>query len=105
MDKNLKKLLAEIDENISYFPDILQHIASNMKNYEKSCKNQNDVLLRNALGDALTLLAQDRKPKADVVTKCSSRINRAIFSNGISEYHHQGEKDYFDKYINREVSK
>lgn len=100
MDRELKKLLFKIDENPSYFPDILQHIAESMKSYERACKKQNDVLLRNALGDALTMLSQNRKPSADVITKCSSRINRAIFSKGINDYHNQGEADYFNKYIN-----
>lgn len=105
MDNKLKKLLSEIDKNVMHFPDILQHVASKMRDYEKTCKKQNDHLLREALGDALTFLSLDEKPSTEIITKCSSRINKAIFSDGITNYHHNGEKDYFNKYINKKEGK
>ena len=97
--RELQKILNQIKEYPEFYPDILNFIASEMTKYKEKCKKENDWLLREALGDACCLLGSKRKPPASVITKFSIRIKKAIFKDGLNQYHHQGERNFFERYL------
>jgi hypothetical protein len=94
-----EELLKLLDENIQYLPDILTHTSIMLSKYKEYCKGRNDTLLREALGDAVHLLGMDKKlPKLDMKRHCA-RIIEAIYPRGITKFHHQGEVEFWNKYI------
>lgn len=92
-----EELLNIIDENLDKLPEILAHISIRLSEYQEVCKKDNDNLLRNALGSACQLLAMNRKPK-DMEKYCTL-IKQAQFPNGLESWHHQGERNFYNRYL------
>lgn len=95
----LKKVLKVVKEKPEYYPYILTLISNDMEKYKTDCKKRNDWVLREALGDAVHLLGMKKKPPFEEMKKLCIRIKNAIFPNGITSYHHQGEKNFYEKYL------
>jgi len=96
--EEVKKVL---DENIDLFPEVLNHISTNMNQYQSFCKKQNDSALREVAGDLMTIMSQKKLPPKDVITRLCIRVKRYIFPNGITKegYFHTGEKNFYEKYL------
>lgn len=95
----LEKLLKQIDENLDKLPEILTHISSRLIEYRETCERKNNVLLREALGSACQLLAMKRRLPDKEMKKYCVLIERAQFPNGLELWHHQGEKDFYNRYL------
>ena len=98
-NKALKEIKELITQNPKLLPDIFIFLGESLKNYKDVCKKENDHLLREALGDALCLLGTKRKPDLETIKRFSIRIKQAIYPDGIKSFHHQGEKNFFEKYL------
>lgn len=98
--KEVEKLL---DQNPLLLPHLLTLCSLRLSQFQKKAKQANDHLMREALGDAVHLLGMNKKPKASFITQMSARIKSAIFPNGITSHHHQGEKQFFEKYLKDDV--
>jgi len=98
MDYNEKKVKSIIEQDPSIIPFVLKTCADYMKAFEQKAKKQNDSLLREALGDACHLLGMKRRPN-DMKKHCI-RIEKAIFKKGLTDYHHQGEINFYNRYLN-----
>lgn len=99
---NEKEILDNILKNIDYYPNIVPYvltgISTNLFDYKKKCKKQNDHDLREALGDACSILGRKRLPSLkDLSTLYCQRIKETIFKDGIEQYHHEGERNFFEK--------
>lgn len=99
---DLKKIYDLIDSNVQYLPDILSHVSKRLREYAQHCEKHNDSLLRNALGDAVTMLSRKRKPTDKLIRQFSVLIKKAIYKDGLTDYHHQGEKDFYNRFIKEE---
>lgn len=101
MTENDLKIAEEINnkikDNPNVIPLVLSYISQNLDLYMENCKKQNDGLLREALGDAVHVIGMKRKPAEKELPKYLERVKKAIFPDGITEYHHQGEKNFFNK--------
>ena len=97
--KEQEEVLKSIKEHPEMLGDILSLLSSLLEGYKIHCERQNNWLLREALGDAVHLLALDRKPKD--TKRYMIRIEKAIFANGINEHHHEGEKMFYRKYLEK----
>ena len=92
------KVLKFIQDNPMLNNYFLKAIAENQDIYRQKCETQNNNQLREALGDACIILAMKKKPSLkDMANHYCIRIKKAIFQNGITEYHHQGEKNFYEK--------
>lgn len=99
----LKKLGSIIENNPHLIPKILQMCSDNLIAYKKDCEKRNNFLLREALGDAVHLLGMERKPaRKDFVQYCI-RIKKAIFSEGITSHHHQGERNFYNRFLKEDI--
>jgi hypothetical protein len=94
-----EEFLKIISEHPQYLPDILAHIHTLLKEYKNICRKENDLLLREALGDAVHLLGMKRKPDHEFMKKMCIRIKNAIFKDGVNSYHHEGERTFYNKYL------
>lgn len=93
-----KQILEIIDENFDKVPEILNHISTRLTDIQEICmKDNND--LRNALGNACSILALDRKPNDKQMKKYCGLIEKTHFPNGIESWHHQGEKNFYNRYL------
>ena len=100
MNDKLKEILQFITDNPNYQIDIQQFILDNHKDYLNWCKRQNDSLLREALGDAIHLLGMKRRPSDKDMKQYCSRIEKAVFPNGIvKNYHHEGEQRFYARFL------
>jgi len=102
IDIDKKRFLRIFRKELIQHPDLLPYILTIASgaaiDFETKCKTENDNTLRNALGDAVHLLAMDKKPSLKYMSKnYCQRIKKALYPNGISNYHHQGEKMFFKK--------
>lgn len=104
-DKQLEKLLEIIDQNIEFYPDILVHISGKMKEFQKYCKKQNDSLMINALGSACQILAMKKRPSDKEMKKHCVLIQKAQFPKGLESWHHQGEKNFYNRFLKDEDDK
>lgn len=95
----LEKLLKQIDENLDKLPEILTHISSRLIEFRETCERKNNVLLREALGSACQLLAMKKKPPTKEMKQYCILIERAQFPNGLESWHHQGEKNFYNRYL------
>jgi len=96
---NKEEFLKIISEHPQYLPDMLAHIHTILIEYKNICRKENDLLLREALGDAVHLLGMKKKPDHEFMKKMCKRIKEAIFKDGITLHHHQGEKNFYEKYL------
>lgn len=91
--------LENIDQMITDDPDLIAPImhmcGEHLDKFRKDAKKQNDALLREALGDACHLLGMKKRPPKKTFASLCTRIVRAIFPNGITSQHHQGEKKFY----------
>ena len=94
------KIKALIEKRPDLIPYVLECVSNHLRDFEERAKKQNNALLREALGDAVHILGLKRKPK-DMHLLCT-RIKRAIFPTGITMYHHQGEKNFYERYFKDE---
>lgn len=99
MNEELKRIINKIKQFPDLYPQILTFIANDMKSFQEDAKRKNDWKLREALGDAVHLLGMKRKPPHEDFVNYCIRIKRAIFPKGITEYHHQGEVNFYNKYL------
>ena len=93
-------ILKNIDRQISNSPKLIPYILMVVSEYQfafmSKCRQANDRVMREALGDALLLFSQkEQLDKKDLKQFCG-RIKNAIFKEGINEYHHQGERNFFE---------
>ena len=95
-----KKVKDLIEQDPSIIPFVLKTCGDYMSAFEAKAKMKNDSLLREALGDACHLLGVKRKPKD--MKNCCIRIEKAIFKDGLTSYHHKGEQDFYNRYIKDE---
>lgn len=97
LPEDLVKIFLLIDQHPDYLPQILAQVGKRLNNYYTHCKRQNDHDLREALGDACHILGMKKRP-ADMKNACM-RIERTIFPYGIERYHHEGEKQFYRRYL------
>lgn len=94
-----EEFLKVLSDHPEFLPETLLHLYGMLTRYKEYCEKQNNILLREALGDAVHLLGMKRKPDKDMVKKLSTRIKEAIYPNGIQPFHHQGEINFYEKYL------
>jgi len=94
---DVKLIEGMIARNPLLVPHILSLCSAYLTDFQTSAKRKQDHLLREALGDAVHLLSKNKKPQKMHV-HCT-RIKKAIFPNGVNNTHHQGEKDFFNRYL------
>lgn len=99
-EERLDVLFRMIDDNVDLLPDILTYVGDKLSAFKTKCERENNNLMVNALGSACQLLAMDRKP-ADMKKHCVL-IERAQFPRGIEEWHHEGEKKFYNKFLKKE---
>jgi hypothetical protein len=92
-----EEFLKVLSEHPQFLPDILQYLHTMITDYMKYCERQNNIMLREALGDAVHLLGMKKKPK-DMKRACT-RIENAIFRDGLCTYHHEGERQFYNRYL------
>ena len=96
--KNLNNILNIIENNPEIYPYVMTGMTTILFEFKEKCKRRNDNLLREALGDACNILGQKKLPSLKELSSLyCTRIRKAIFSNGIETYHHEGEKNFFKK--------
>lgn len=96
-EKRLKVLFQLIDDNVDLLPEILYYVGKRFSEFKEKCKRENNNLMVNALGSACQLLAMPRKP-TDMKKHCVL-IERAQFPNGLEDWHHEGERKFYNKYL------
>jgi hypothetical protein len=94
-----EELLKIIDENLYQTPEILKHLANRMSEYQNQCEKINDILLRNALGSACQILAMKRRPSDKDMKDYCILIKKAQFPNGLESCHHQGEINFYNRFL------
>ena len=94
-----EELLKIIDDNLYQTPDILKHLADKMVEFQSQCKKENDNLLRNALGSACQILAMKKRPSDKKMKEYCVLIKRAQFPNGLESWHHQGEINFYNRFL------
>lgn len=62
-------------------------------------KKQNNNILRSALGIACELLAMKKKPSDKEMKSRCVLIEKALFPNGLQSWHHQGEIDFYNRFL------
>jgi len=97
--KEIDKVLKFINENPKHHPILLKTISEQQSEYRAWCEKQNNTLLREAIGDAVHLLGMTKKPPVMEIKNYCTRIVKAIFPKGITDYHHEGERNFYNKYI------
>lgn len=97
-----EELLKIIDDNLYQTPDILKHLADKMVEFQSQCKKENDNLLRNALGSACQILAMKKRPSDKEMKEYCVLIKRAQFPNGLESWHHQGEINFYNRFLKEE---
>jgi len=97
--ENIKKINELITHDPALIAPIMHLCGEHLDKFREQAKKQNDALLREALGDACHLLAQKRKPPKKTFFKHCIRIIKAIYPDGLTSYHHQGEKDFYNIYL------
>ena len=95
----LEKLLNHIDDNLDKLPEILYFISTKLTEYHELCEKNNNALLRNALGSACQILSMKKKPSDKEMKKYCVLIERAQFPNGLESWHHQGEVEFYNRYL------
>jgi len=93
--KKCLKIEEMIGQDPALIPEVLKLCADHMDAFKEQAKRQNDALLREALGDACHLLGMKRKPGGKQFARHCVRIIKAIFPKGITDYHHEGEKNFY----------
>jgi len=99
-ENDLKKIqeILNKENNFKLLPHVLTLVSGRMSDFSFKCKQENNSLLREALGDAVHLLGMQRKPSIkEMASSYCIRIKKALFPNGISDHHHQGEKNFYNK--------
>jgi len=96
-EQKLNEILKTIDENIEFLPDILSHASMRLTQYKNQCEKKNNNKMVNALGSACQLLAMKRKP-TDMKRACIL-IEQAQFPHGLESWHHEGEKNFYNKFL------
>lgn len=97
-----EELLKIIDDNLYQTPDILKHLADKMVEFQSQCEKENDNLLRNALGSACQILAMKKRPSDKKMKEYCVLIKRAQFPNGLESWHHQGEINFYNRFLKEE---
>ena len=97
-----EELLKIIDDNLYQTPEILEHLSVRMTEYQNQCKKENDNLLRNALGSACQILAMKKRPSDKTMKDYCVLIKRAQFPNGLESWHHQGEINFYNRFLKEE---
>jgi hypothetical protein len=97
-----EELLKIIDDNLYQTPDILKHLADKMVEFQSQCEKENDNLLRNALGSACQILAMKKRPSDKTMKDYCVLIKRAQFPNGLESWHHQGEINFYNRFLKEE---
>lgn len=100
-EEQLKKFKNFISEYPEHIPEILNAVNQSLKDYKKHCERQNNWKLREALGDAVHLLGMKKKPSEKEMPKFLQRIKSAIFEHGIGSNHHDGEKNFYKRYLEK----
>jgi len=99
MEQHIEELLREIDKHPDSYPHILIHISKRLEQYRVMCKRQQDHDLRESLGDAVHLLGMPKKPAKKEMKNLCTRIEKTIFPEGPQSHHHQGERQFYEKYL------
>jgi len=97
-----EELLKIIDDNLHQTPSILKHLADKMVEFQANCKKENDSLLRNALGFACQILAMKKRPSDKEMKEYCVLIKKAQFPNGLESWHHQGEINFYNRFLKEE---
>lgn len=92
-------LLNIIDSNLYQTPHILKHLADKMLDFQNLSKRENDTLLRNALGEACQILAMKKRPSDKEMKNYCILIKRAQFPKGLESWHHQGEINFYNRFL------
>jgi len=95
----LKQINEMIRRDPSLIPSVLHLCSEYLEDFREQAKKQNDALLREALGDAVHIIGLKRKPSPKMLFRHCIRIVRAIFPKGTTKYHHEGEKDFYNRCI------
>jgi len=96
-EEQLNKTIKFIKNNPKCNKIFLQAIQDSLKEYFIQCEKYNNHELREALGDACHILGKKKKPNIkDMATFHCIRIKKAIFPNGITNYHHEGERNFYN---------
>jgi hypothetical protein len=98
-DDKIKKFKEFIIENPHLLPEFLTIIGQELELFKEKCRKENDHLMREALGDACHLLGMKRKLPLNEMKMYCIRIRKAIFPDGIKQFHHQGEENFYNKYL------
>ena len=94
----LDNILLKIENNLNLYPHVMTGMTALLYDFKIKCKNENDTLMREALGDACNILSQKKLPSyKDMSTMYCHRIKKAIFPKGITEFHHTGEKNFYKR--------
>ena len=105
LNSDEQKFLYDFEKNLESYrnltPYILSIIAQDYKNFQDVSEKKNNTLLREALGDACIILSMKRKPNEKELPKYLERIKQAIFPKGITEFHHDGEKNFYNKFFGK----
>jgi hypothetical protein len=96
-EERLEIVFRMIDDNIDLLPDILAYVGMKLSAFKAKCEKENNALMVNALGSACQLLAMKRKP-ADMKKHCIL-IEKAQFPRGIEDWHHEGERNFYNKFL------
>lgn len=94
-----EEFLKVVLQHSEYLPDVFKLFSQMLEEYKDKCEKRNNILLREALGDACTIMSHKRRPSKEDMKIFSGRIERAIFPNGLEPYHHTGEKNFYDIYL------
>jgi len=97
--ENIKRINQMIMDDPSLIAPLMHLCGEHLDKFRENSKKQNDNLLREALGDACHIIGLDRKPTKKTLAMHCARIVEAIFPKGIVDYHHEGEKRFYEKII------
>lgn len=103
MGEDLRSILKYIEEHPEHSELFLTATSKSLANFRARCEKRNNHLFREALGDACHMLGMKRRPKAKEMRNFCVRIKDAIFKDGITQFHHEGEKNFFNRYLKGEI--